>query len=343
MFLNRNGTLTAQRLDEASGEMVGPVVPIAPVVWIPSTWFAVSSSGDRVIALVDAGPGDSNGANAAAHLVWVDRQGNQVGTLGEPASYWQLRVAPDGKSALVATSWDFQWIRPDLPPLRVTTDGVTKPNLSPVWHHGGSEFVYQQGSTIMRRPIDPQGKATAIVENVNGRVEDWSRDGRWLLFTNVTGNSTTDDLVAYLTKTQRPWLATAFQEHFARFSPDGKWVAYASDVSGRLEIQLRAFEGEGQPVTVSAGGGTHPFWRDDGQELFYLGPADEVMSVSLTRSGAAMVPGKPKQLFRIPLNTIASGIFPPYGVSPDGQRFLLNLPGRPAPLFILQGLGSIVK
>ncbi len=147
----------------------------------------------------------------------------------------------------------------------------------------------------------------------------------------------------FTTKTQRPWLANGFSNRFARFSPDGRWVACASDVSGRMEIYLRAFEGEGQSVAVSAGGGVHPFWRSDGEELFYLGPADEVMSVSVTRLGSTIVPGKPKQRFRIPLNDVTRERLTPYGVSPDGQRFLLNVVDHPAPLFLLQGLAGMVK
>ena len=103
------------------------------------------------------------------------------------------------------------------------------------------------------------------------------------------------------------------------------------------------FEGEGQPMAVSAGGGNHPFWRGDGEELFYLGPADEVMAVSLTRAGTAIVPSKPKQLFRIPLRDVVREIFAPYGVTPDGQRFLLIVLDRPDPLLLLQGLASVVK
>ena len=161
----------------------------------------------------------------------------------------------------------------------------------------------------------------------------------------VLGSSGKYQLIAYdfATKTQRTWLATGFENRSGRFSPDGKWVAYASDVSGRMEIYLRAFEGEGQPAPVSAGGGNHPFWRGDGEELFYLGPADEIMSVSMTRSGTAIVPGKAKQLFRIPLSGSVRGFFAPYGVTPDGQRFLLIVLDRPDPLLLLQGLGSVVK
>ena len=232
-------------------------------------------------------------------------------------------------------------------PSRVTTDGAQRVNVSPVWHPGGSEFAYMHlPSSIIRRPLDPQGQASVVVENAfGGHVESWSKDGRWLMFSATLGNATTESLFVYdfATKTQRPWLTNGFSSRFAQFSPDGKWVTYTSDVSGRMEIYVRAFEGDGPSIAVSSAGGAHPFWRNDGAELFYLGPADEVMSVSVTRSGSTMVPGKPKQLFRIPLNDVSRGTYPPHGVSPDGQRFLLNVVERPAPLFLLQGISALVK
>ena len=341
LFLDRNGALTAQRLDESSGTVVGQPIPIASIAAALTTWFAVSSNGDRVIALL------GRSGNATARLVWVDRQGNQVGMLGEPGPYWQLAVAPDGKSALASMGPDFQWLRPDVPPVRVTTDGTSRTNISPVWHSSGLELAYlHTPSTIIRRPLDPQGQPSVVLEHIfPGRVNAWSKDGRWLMFSAALESSATDALYLYdfTTKTQRPWLANGFNSRAAKFSPDGKWVAYESDVSGRMEIYLRAFEGEGQSIAVSADGGAHPFWRGDGAELFYLGPVDEVMSVSVTRSGSTIAPGKPRQLFRTPLNDVARDSFSPYGVSPDGQRFLLNVVDRPAPLFLLQGLATIVK
>ncbi|HEY7474532.1 MAG TPA: hypothetical protein VH679_05935, partial [Vicinamibacterales bacterium] len=122
-----------------------------------------------------------------------------------------------------------------------------------------------------------------------------------------------------------------------------QWVAYASNVSGRQEIYVRPFEGDGQPTAVSTNGGAHPLWRRDSNELFFLDPTDDVMAVSLTRSGATLTPGKPQRLFRIPLNDITRTSYAPYGVSPDGQRFLLNVPDRPTPLFYMQGLRGLVK
>jgi hypothetical protein len=345
LLLDRSDALTAQRFDEGSGALVGQAVTIAPAGGTPKTWFAVSNTADRLVALVQRPTADDpRSIGGTSRIVWADRQGNPGGSLGEQVNYWQLKIAPDGRSALVVFTADFWLLRPDRPRLRVTADGPDGVNVWPVWSHNGSEIIYSRNGAVLRRPIDPEAKPT-LLENVQGNPEDWSSDGRWLLLSGYAPKSTTDDLLLYdmSTKVERPWLATQFTEHFAKFSPDGKWVAYTSDASGREETYVRAIEGQGQAVAVSTGGGSHPFWRQDGDELFYLGPADEIMSVAMTRSPAGIVPAKPRQLFRIPLNDVTREIFPPYAVSPDGQRFLLNVPDRIPSLFVLQGLSAIVK
>jgi len=154
--------------------------------------------------------------------------------------------------------------------------------------------------------------------------------------------SASADLLLYdvQNKSLRPWLATDAEEAHARFSPDGKWVAYASNVSGQFEIYIRPFDG-GESTMVSTAGGEQPIWRRD-SELFYLEPGDDVMAVSLVRSRDSISPGKPQRLFRIPLNDITRTAVAPYDVSPDGQRFLLNVPDSPAPLFFLQGLEGLI-
>jgi Tol biopolymer transport system component len=199
--------------------------------------------------------------------------------------------------------------------------------------------------TVVRRGVDPQSPET-ILKGLRGVPQDWSAQGRWLLITGrASSESTTRDLIAYDLEngTVRAWLATEFAEGAARFSPDGTWVAYTSNSSGRGEVYLRMFEGNGQAIPVSTNGGHWPLWRRDGKELYFLSPGDDVMAVDITRSGASITAGEPRRLFRIPLNDITRSSWSPYQVSADGQRFLLNVPDRPTPLFFMQGLGTMVK
>jgi Tol biopolymer transport system component len=344
LFLNKNDALTAQRLDPSTGALGSPV-PIAHLAGNPKDWFAVSSNGDRVVALVREASGDTGDpGDPMARLIWVDRQGNTIGTLGDSGRYWTLRLSPDDASAAVNPGNDLWLLRPDGRHVRLTTGGIGLQSIGPVWNRDGSEMVYRQLGTAVRRNVNPQSPVVKL--DVVGTLQDWSSDGRWLLTAGpATPGSPTSDLIAYdfVNKTSRPWLATDFSEAHARFSPDGTWVAYASNVSGRQEVYLRPFEGNGQPVAVSTDGGSHPTWRRDAGELYFLTPGDDVMAVAVTRSGGSITPGKPQRLFRIPLNDITRRTWSPYAVASDGQRFLLNVPDRPTPLFFLQGLERLVK
>ena len=346
LFLNKNDTLTAQRLDSSTGTLVGSPVPLAHIAGNPKDWFSVSSNGDRVVALVRESPAElGDPGDPMARLIWVDRQGSTVGTLGDSGRYWTLRLAPDGANAVVNPGNDLWLLRPDGRHVRLTTGGIARQSVGPVWKRDGSELVYIERGDVVRRKVDPQSPVIRL-DGVGGTPQDWSSDGRWLLTAGrATAASTTADLLAFdlENKKARPWLATEFSEVHARFSPDGTWVAYASNLSGRQEVYLRPFEGNAQPISISTDGGSHPLWRHDAGELYFLSPGDDVMAVSLTRSGTSIVPGKPQRLFRIPLNDITRRSWAPYAVTPDGQRFLLNVPDRPTPLFFLQGLSAMVK
>ena len=120
----------------------------------------------------------------------------------------------------------------------------------------------------------------------------------------------------------RPFLATAFAESHAQFSPDGRWVAYVSDESGQLEVYVRRFpEGDGQK-RISNAGGDQPRWRGDGREIFYLDPARRIVSVEIT-PGAELVPGTARPLF-FTSTFIAVRIGFNFAVTRDGRRFLVN-------------------
>ena len=343
LFLNKNETLVAQRLDPSSGTLTGAAVPIAPAAGNPGDWFAVSSNGDRVVALVRESPSDSGDpGDPNARLIWVDRQGNTTGTLGDSGRYWTLRLHPDGRSAIVNPGDDLWLLKPDGRHMRVTSGTQS---LSPVWNRDGSEIVYAKGSSLVRRRIEPQSPES-VLATPRFTLGDWSSDGRWLLmYGRSSPSSISTDILVYdfEKQTARPWLATEFAERHARFSSDGHWVAYTSNSSGRPEVYVRAFEGNGEPIVVSAAGGDHPIWRRDGTELYFLSPGDDVMAVTLTRSGTSLTPGQPQRLFRIPLNAITRVSWAPYAVAPDGDRFLLNVPDRPTPLFFLEGLRGMVR
>src|SRR4029078_11173768 len=118
-------------------------------------------------------------------------------------------------------------------------------------------------------------------------------------------------------KSQRSYVSPDFDEREPRFSPDGRWVAYAANPSGRFEVYLRPLDGERAAVRISAGGGEHPIWRRDGRELFYLTPSDEVMAVDVSNVERSFAAGDSHRLFRMVMNDITRDYLAPFDVAPD--------------------------
>ena len=155
---------------------------------------------------------------------------------------------------------------------------------------------------------------------------DWSPDGRWLLF-SATRNRTTQDI--YLLETEslqvEAFLETPFEETSARFSPDGEWVAYVSDHTGRREVYVRSFASQGNAAQISSNGGEEPVWSRDGGELFYReGPKGERFMVVTLGADPTLSASAPQLLFEGQFEeTIFGGQNSNYDVSPDGRRFIM--------------------
>ena len=182
---------------------------------------------------------------------------------------------------------------------------------------------------------------------------DWSADGQFLLYLSLGPQTDADLWVLPSTGDRKPWvfLKTSFRELYGRFSPDGRWVAYQSNESGRMEIYIRPFAAPaaagatGQAAApsgqwqVSTAGGVEPVWRHDGKELYYVGPNGEMMAAPITTSGTTLKPGAPVALF--PTRILGGGVDNSqgrqYDVSRDG-RFLINtvLDEGTAPITLIQ-------
>jgi dipeptidyl aminopeptidase/acylaminoacyl peptidase len=165
----------------------------------------------------------------------------------------------------------------------------------------------------------------------NKSATDWSRDGRFILFRNIDP-ATSHDLWALPldgNKAPFPVVRTRFTESYGQFSPDGNWIAYQSDESGRAEIYVQPFPAPGTRVRISTSGGAQMRWSDDAKQLFYLAQDGRLMAVPLRRSsqGDAIEPGTPVSLFdanvglAVPLQ---AGYLEAWTMSGDGQRFLMN-------------------
>ncbi len=275
LFFNRSGALSVQRFDPKSLALVGPSIAIAGLAGTPSNWFALTAAGDSAAMLARESEDDTgNPGDPLARLQWYDRQGETVGNLGPLGRYWALRLSPDGLRAAVNPDHDVRILEAGQHRKRVTS----RPDVEycPVWSPDGKRIAFFSG-LLQRRVASLGGGENELPNKTAGWFipTDWSHDGKYLLLTaeSSSGSSGGDIwLYDYDGKSAKPWLAKEFSEKDARFSPDGRWVAYSSNANGPFEVYLRPFEGEGDAIAVSSAGGRHPAWRRDGRELFISAP-----------------------------------------------------------------------
>jgi Tol biopolymer transport system component len=310
-----------RRLDPKSLELGPPESHDLPV----PLQMADVSDDLRLWAQIERGPERKRTAT------WYDRAGKVLGTVGEPGFIESPAISPDGGHvALEYTSDGVQEIR-NYELRRGIAISVHK---SPVtwrqmWSPDGRSLLFavqnEPGkSDIVRVSADGTGEATTLVRGDHyATPTDLSRDGRRLLYDSDSDGDPTYDL--WLEDLESPGhprrivdSPKGVNEAGARFSPDGSWVSYSSDESGRNEVYLVHLE-SGRRIRVSPDGGFQARWRRDGRELFYLTRADEVVAVSIEPGGDAPIVGAPVVLFKAPL----LGWNDLYDVSADGRRFLV--------------------
>jgi dipeptidyl aminopeptidase/acylaminoacyl peptidase len=298
----REATLMAQPFDLETRRLSGEIFPVAE----PVSQFSVSANG--ALAYM------SGVAEASEQLVWRDRAGKEVGVAGPPAGYANFRLSPDERSIVFnrpgATGTDI-WVL-DIArgvPTRITFDPRVD-NL-PIWSPDGHRIIWPSnrrgGFDLFVKPASGTGEDELFIPmgTANGWATDWSRDGKWVLYQRP-GDATGQDL--WLApqspdgaREQKavPYLASQFSEQNGVFSPDGQWVAYVSNESGRDEVYVQALPLTDEKDRISTGGGNDPAWRKDGAELFYLAPDRNLMAVPVRATGTAFEPGIPKALFPI--------------------------------------------
>jgi len=197
----------------------------------------------------------------------------------------------------------------------------------PIWSPDGRRVAFAGGALLVMA-ANGVGDSQKLVDGVNIPT-DWSPDGRFLLFFRRSEKTRSDIWALPMEGGHNPYplINSAGEDLLARFSPDGGWIAYASDESGTQEVYIRSFTGDGHigpdRERISSSGGSQAIWRKDGKELFYLSPKGEIMAVPVNRSGARLEFGTPAALFKtvapIPGRTLGT-----YDVTSDGQRFLLG-------------------
>ncbi len=323
----RSGTLMAAPFDPRLLELTGAAVPVIKGVMESSSsgvsQYSVSESGS--LAYIPGGV-----EIPKRSLVWVDRNAVERPVPVPPGPYGNPRISPDGRRVAVAITepesniWIYDLTRETLTRLTFETTG----NLNPAWTPDGKRVVFQAGSpsNLFGKPADGSGKAERLTTRTyRDAPNSWSPDGQALAFTETSPTTAMDILVLPTDGKARAFLQTSFNEGAPRFSPDGRWLAYVSDESGRYETYVRPYPGPGEKWQISTGGGTEPVWNPNGRELFYRqGDKVMVVGVAALRGFSA---GKSRMLFEGPYLRAAQAN-PNYDVSPDGQRFLMLKPNE---------------
>lgn len=330
----RGGSLYAVPFDLANLEVSGPPVKVADGVLMSTNSsvanFDISTTGALAYAAGKAEGGERT-------IVWVDRRGKEIPLPFPPRPYLFPRVSPDGRKI----AFEVEGVNHDLyiyDPQRDITTKMTTDGLShaPVWTPDGKRLAFRSWKagtmTMWWMPADRSGPEERLT-SVGARqsLVAFSPDGRYATFNQMEADGTRTNIYVLPLAGDRipqPFVKSEFVEASARFSPDGKWVAYCTNESGRDEVFVQVWPGPGPKIQVSSEGGTDPIWSRNGRELFYRN-GDKMMVVEVSLAGGFHA-GKPRLLWEGKYSHgMSSSCGPPgtteanYDVTPDGQRFLM--------------------
>ena len=325
----RDNALVAQRFDLRSYLLSGEPHTVSDAVqYFPQTNLAVFGvAGKTLVAQTGLGRGPNK-----SQLLWLDRRGKPAGMVGPAQLVANPKISPDGRHVAVdQTDTDGRhvniWIH-DL-----TSDNATRLGFGPwleqvsIWSPDGKQVVYTSNEklffSLYTKNADGSGAAKNILDFNTPQQGpwDWSRDGKYLLARKERElwYVSMPDYRSY------PLLQSQWMIRNAQFSPDGKFVAYASSETGNWEVYVSPFPGFGSKWQVSRGGGEEPRWRRDGREMFYLTPDGKLMAVDIKPGVSGFDAGPPSVLFVThPRQPISAMDFFTYDVTADGQKFLVN-------------------
>jgi Tol biopolymer transport system component len=319
--------LVAQSFDVRHATLTGDPISITDIFG-NIRFDSVSSNG--VLAYSTEPP-------PSRRLIWLDRNGRRLGTLGEAHDYTNPAISPDQKKVAVGirdaqTQTRDIWIM-DIQRgtnFRLTSDPAD--DLNPTWSPDGSKIAFSSNRKgkrdIYLRDADGGGVDELLAESGEDMsIEDWSGDGQLMLY----GIGRYEGFLSFRDRKLAPLASRKFTEDQGRFCPNGgakpRWFAYMSDETGVRQVYVQsvdgALAGRGARLQISNSGGMEPFWRGDGKELLYLN-ANKLMAVDVNGAGETFQAGVPKELFEAPF--VTDYLRNRYDVTRDGKRFLVIVP-----------------
>jgi Tol biopolymer transport system component len=329
LFINE-GALVSRQLDLGSAELVGDPVTIATDVGYDRGTgyggFSVSTTGTIVYRT----------GLPRRQFAWYDRTGTRVGLVGGPDAndLSAPALSPDGRRIAGTRNvrngldiWIMDLRRGSVSPF--TSEAETEGH--PVWSPDGASIAFESSRENWKMRIKPSSgvgaDALLHAEADLRRPQDWSTDGRFLIHDKLTSSTGHD--VWFLERTSTGWtskafVATAAEELNAQLSPDGRWIAYETNESGRYQVVVQSFPGQTRTWPVSIDGGAQPRWGADGRELYFVAPDRRMMAVGVAATRSAFEASRPAALFATHIvSSRLLGLHAQYVVAKDG-RFLVN-------------------
>jgi Tol biopolymer transport system component len=329
LLFARDSALFAWRFDTRRLQLSGQPSPVIERVryGTEDNLLSVSAAGDHLAYLPWTG---------RRRLVWVDRKGRELGTLGDVGGYEDVRLSPDGQRVAVALRDPAHGQNEDVwvldvsrgTPTRITAERTDE--LAPAWFPDGERLVYVSDHLgfydLYERPASGGAETTLVATKQDKILPSISSDGKFLLYSASEGANFARILrpISGAGDSVRLSETTRFSEEHPAISPDGRLCAFDTGESGRKEVYVQPVP-NGPKRQVSIGGGQIPVWNRDASELFYAARDQTLMSVSIRSGGGRLEIGEPQPLFALNLGTGGEVQFDrhPYDVSPDGQRFLV--------------------
>ncbi len=351
LFVN-NGQLEAESFDPETGRLKGEVRPVVNgITEDGNTWRAIfSASENGLLAYSGAGQPESQ-------LAWVDRSGKLIQTVGEklnarttgPTGQQAFRVSPgaDRVAISVAGATEDIWVMDLARGVRTRLTFGPVSNQGPVWSPDGKWIAYESlmknAGVIKRRPADGGDEETVFSPSgtwPSPSVVDWSHDGNYLFLTKGGPGSRQEIWTLPLYGERKPFQLVPsgpYYSHYPYLSPNGRWLVYDSNESGRGEVYVISFPSKHGKRLVSIAGGTRARWRADGKEIYYVSLDGTLTAVAVTERGGQLKLGSPRPLFHF------AGLA--YDVSPDGRRFPIGVltDANTAPITIVTDWAAELK